>query len=147
MNPYKNTLQKVRALLKEDDKLTKAQCEMYQWQLLIKIPGDYTFTLGKGGVNTIFYTATSTERAICYPDEILTLLENLARSEVFVYLALDKNKNPLGYSIDEKLAKQIKGARYLASVNFKGKRTPVAKKISDLYGKSTWQQVKSKKAN
>jgi hypothetical protein len=141
MNPYKNTLQKVKALLKEDDNLTKEQCELFQWQLLVKIPGDYTFTLGKGGVNTIFYTASSEERVVCYPDEILTILENLSKSNYFTYAALDKKKQVLGHSIYVKSAKRIKGAVYIASVNFKGKKVLRLRKDLDLFGKKVWQRI------
>ncbi len=143
MNPYKNLLFKVRALLKEDDTLTKAQCEMFQWQLLAKI-GDYTFTVGKGSVNTIFYTASSTQRAVCYPDEILTQLEALSkRRQIFVYVALDKQKEVLGYSSDLILAKGFKGAKYLSGVTFKGNRIPLEKKILNVFDKWDWQPVRT----
>ena len=141
LNPYKNTLTKVKALLKEDDQLTKEQCELFQWQLLVKIPGDFSFNVGKGGVNTIFYTASSEERAICYPEEMVTLLEKLAAGEVFCYQAYDKNKAPVGYSIDIASAKKFKGAKFVAAINFKGKRKMLEKKVVDLFGKKTWQKV------
>jgi hypothetical protein len=140
MNPYKNILQKVKALLKEDDQLTAAQCELFQWQQLVKIPGDYVFNVGKGGVNTIFYSASSEDRAVCYPDEILTLLEKLAKGKVFAYAALDKSKNILGYSVNDKVAKKFKGARYLATISFSGELTTVQRKIVGLDGKKSWQK-------
>jgi len=139
MNPYKNILNKVKLLLKEDDQLTKVQCECHQWQLLIKIPGDYTFTVGKGGVNTIFYSLSSAERAVCYPDEILTILEGLAKSKSFGYLALDKSKSPIGYSIDSKVATKFKGARTVAAIDFTGKHKVVLRRTTDLHGKKLWQ--------
>lgn len=141
MNPYNNTLQKVRGLLKRDDQLTKSQCELFQWQLLVKVPGDYTFTVGKGGVNTIFYSLSSEERAVCYPEDILTLLEGLSRRNVFVYLALGKDKAELGYSIDLEKAKLIKNARRIVAVNFKGKKTLVEKRVPGLFGKKSWQST------
>lgn len=145
MNPYKNTLQKVKVLLKEDDNLTKNQCEQCQWQLLVKVPGDYSFTVGKGGVNTIFYSESSVSRSICYPDEMVSLLEKLSKGKVFVYVALDKKKKSLGYSISRKVAKKFKGACFIASVDFKGKTTLREQKEVDLYGKKSWQPVNRNK--
>ena len=145
MNPYKNMLQKVKVLLKEDDNLTKTQCEQHQWQLLVKVPGDYSFTVGKGGVNTIFYTSASDDRAVCYPDEMLVILERLAKGKTFVYLALDKKKRPLGYSIQRKTAKKFKRVAFLAAVDFKGKRVIKERKEVDLYGKKVWQLVNKSK--
>lgn len=145
MNVFKNLLKKVRALLKEDDQLTKAQCEQYQWQLLVKVGDDYTFTVGKGGVNTIFYSLSSEERVVCYPDEILTILEELANSKVFAYAACDKKKNVIGYSIDKNVAKKFKKSKYLTTVDFKGKKKIIAEKVADLYGKRAWHEIKYKK--
>lgn len=142
MNVYKNLLAKVKVLLKEDDQLTKVQCEMMQWQLLVKIKGDFSFNVGKGGVNTIFYSSTSTERAVCYPDEMLTILEDMAKGEVFAYIALNRKKEQIGYSINRNLAKKIKGAAYLAEVNYNGKRSMLEHKVADLYGKRTWQPTR-----
>lgn len=138
MNPYSNLLKKVKALLKEDDNLTKSQCEMFQWQQLIKI-GEFTFTVGKGGVNTIFYSKSSDERDVCYPEEIINLLDTLAKGKVFVYVALNKSKEVLGYSVMEDQAKNFKGAKYLAAVSFTGKQTVVKRKIVGLDGNKTWQ--------
>lgn len=141
MNPYKNILLKVRALLKADDDLTTAQCQLFQWQLMAKV-GDYTFTVGKGGINTIFYTASSASRAVCYPDEILTILEELARRpNVFVYAAFNKQKELLGYSIDKTLAKEFKGATSLRAVTFKAKHRTLEKRLRSVFGKVDWQVV------
>lgn len=144
MNPYKNLLLKVRALLKEDDHLTKEQCEVHQWQLLAKLH-DYTFIVGKGGVNTIFFSASSEERSVCYPDEILDLLKKLSEGEVLAYVALDKKKEQLGYSVLLDQARAIKRARFLGVVNFKGKMTIIESKAADLHGKKTWYALTKKK--
>lgn len=139
MNPYKNTLQKVKALLKEDDHLTTGQCEVYQWQLLLKVL-DFTFFVGKGGINTIFYSLSSTERATCYPDELLTMLEKMAKSDVFVYVALNKKKKMLDYSVDRSFVENIKDAAFIATVSHKGKKKIVLRKTKDLLGKTSWQE-------
>lgn len=141
MNPYKNLLAKIKALLKEDDQLTKGQCEQFQWQLLVKIPGDYTFTVGKGGVNTIFYTASNTNREVCYPEDIIIILERLARNEVFTYAAFDRYKERIGYSIDIDTAKEMPLAMYIAAINFNGKRKIVERKMKNLVGKRVWQKL------
>ncbi len=142
MNQYVNTLQKIKALLKEDDKLTTAQCECYQWQILVKVPGhDATFVVGKGGVNTIFYSASSTDRKVCYPEDILELLEKLSKSKVFVYLALDKKKNEIGYSVSLKRARKMEGARYIKALYLNGKQSLIQKKAPDLFGKAQWEEI------
>lgn len=143
MHPYKNLLSKVRALLKEDDNLTKGQCESMQWQLLVKI-ADYSFFVGKGGVNTIFYSASDKDREVCYPEDILTLLERLCKTQTFVYAVADKHNKLLGYSIDIERAKNIDGAVKLAAVDFRGKRKVIANKVADVFGKITWKEKGSK---
>jgi len=139
LNTFKNTIQKIRSLLKEDDNLTKEQCEMFQWQLLVKVQ-DYSFSVGKGGVNTIFYSASSLDRRVCYPDEILELLDSLAKSDVFVYVATANNEE-LGYSVLLESAKAIPGAKSVVAVSHLGKRKRVAKKVKNMYGKRVWQST------
>lgn len=141
MNVYKNLLNKVKLLLKEDDNLTKTQSEQHQWQLLVKVE-DRTFNVGKGGVNTIFYSSTSKDRAVCYPDEIVSLLETLSSRKVFMYLALDRRKKELGYAIDREGAKTFENAVYIAAVNFKNARRIEEQKIADLTGKEVWKPVR-----
>jgi len=142
MNLYKNTLQKVRHLLKEDDNLTKEQCNKFQWQLLIKLDDTpYTFLVGKGGVITIFYSASSLERSVCYPEEILELLEKLSKTDVFIYSALDKNKKEIGFSYSKSLAKKLPKTKYVYSVDFKGKRKLILKKSTDLFGNKVWEKI------
>lgn len=142
MNVYKNLLFKIRALLKEDDNLTKEQSELFQWQLLVKIE-EYTFSVGKGGVNTIFYSASSTAREVCYPDEMLAKLENLSkRPKVFVYVAYSKKKELLVYSEDREVAKAAPGAHYLRAILFSGKSVPVEKRASGLFDGEGWIVVR-----
>lgn len=142
MNTYQNTINKVKLLLKEDDQLTKEQCEMYQWQLLAKVPGtDYTFVVGKGGVNTMFYSASSAERATCYPEDMLEILNELAKSKTFVYVALDKRKEEVGFSAFIDKAKKMDGAKYIVAVSFSGKKKTVMKKQKDLFGKKQWEEL------
>ena len=143
MNAYKNLLNKVKVLLKEDDNLTKEQCEAFQWQLLIKSPKGRTFTVGKGGVNTIFYSASSTERGVCYPDEILEILEPLTRSKVYMYLAMDKKKKELGYSYDPYIAKKFEGAHYVVACSFKDRKEIVLRKAKGLFD-DEWLTINEK---
>lgn len=141
LNPFKNTLAKVRVLLKEDDTLTKDQCSQFQWQLLSKVPGcDFNFTLGKGGINTIFYSASSKDRVVCYPDEALDLLTALCKRDVFCYEAYDKKKNLLAFFLQEEDALKCEGARYVKAVSFRGKSTLLWKKERNLFDKVLWQK-------
>lgn len=146
LNPYRNLLQKVKAALKEDDNLTPNQCEIFQWQFLAKI-GEHTFTVGKGGINTIFFSLASNQREVCYPEDILTRLENLSRGDIFCYRVLDRKKNLLCYTVDKAFAKEVEGAAFVETVDFRGRKTPLAKKTDDLFGKKTWKLVGRSAAN
>lgn len=141
MNPFKNTLAKVRVLLKEDDALTKDQCAQFQWQLLAKVPDcNFAFTIGKGGINTIFYMAATNDRVVCYPDEALEVLQELCKRNVFCYTVYAKDKSQIGHALFEDAAKNLEGARYIKSISFSGKATLVWKKEKNLFGKNVWVQ-------
>lgn len=140
MNPYKNLYEKVKALLKIDDNLTKAEAEQQQWQLLVKV-ADFTFYVGKGGVTTMFFSQSSTSRATCYPEEMLPILKELSESKVFVYVAYDRKKKPVGYSYSIEIAQSLKGAKTIKAVNFKGKKKKVAIKEKDLHDNVVWQKI------
>lgn len=140
MNAYKNLYEKVKALLKIDDNLTTKEAETHQWQLLIKV-GEYTFSIGKGGITTMFFSQSDSARVTCYPEDMVAILKDLVDRKIFVYEALSKKKKPIGYSYDLKIAQSIKGAYYVKSVNFKGKKKTVSRKEKDLYNKSVWQKV------
>ncbi len=140
LNVYKNCAYKLRALLSSDSALKASECDQMQWQLLYKVPNcEWNFVIGKGGVNTIFYSNSSLERNVCYPEDAKELLANLSKTEVFCYKALDKKKIVLGYFLLEKEALNCKNARYVASVSFKGKTTTLWKKQKDLFGKKQWE--------
>lgn len=125
--------------MKTDDNLTKEQAALYQWQLLVKV-GDYTVYVGKGGITTMFYSQTSVDRAVCYPEEMLKILQKLSTSKVFVYEARDKKKKPLGYTVDLDIARNIENAKYIYAINFKGKAKRIERKSTDLFDKSVWQE-------
>lgn len=144
LNPFLNLQTKVKALLKVDDTLTKDQCEMFQWQLLAKVPGcDFSFIIGKGGVNTIFFTPASGKRDVVYPDEALELLASLCKQKVFCYAVYDKRKEVVGYFLNEADAKGADGAKYVRSVSFSGKSSLIWKREKNLFGKMEWVAKKA----
>lgn len=140
LNPYANLVVKMRHLLKVDDPLTKDQCAMFQWQLLAKVPDcDFSFIVGKGGVNTIFYLSASDKRVVCYPDEALEILQNLSKRSVFCYAAYSKDKSHLGFFLYEEDALNCESARYVRSISHKGKATLIWKKRKNLFDKIVWE--------
>ena len=69
-------------------KLSADQRKTNEWQLLTKVNG-HPIIVGKGGVNTIFYKFGDRERRVCYPDQILDRLQELAAQRCDGYLVVD----------------------------------------------------------
>lgn len=81
---YRALLAKVKALLSVESTHDKELRAAQQWQLFAKIDG-VQFIVGKGGVNTMFYSVGNNERVLCYPDELITFLESLCRTKYSLY--------------------------------------------------------------
>lgn len=72
---FKAMRHKVFTLLKTESKLSLLERKNQQWQLLFQIKGYGSYVLGKGGINTMFYTIDDGERKLCYPDDLLALID------------------------------------------------------------------------
>lgn len=81
---YRSMLSKVKALLKVEAGHNATERSAQQWQLLFDVDG-VQFIIGKGGVNTMFYTVGTADRVLCYPDELIEFLERLIRSKYASY--------------------------------------------------------------
>ena len=81
---YRSMLAKVKALLKVESSHNAKEREAQQWQLFFNIDG-IQFIIGKGGVNTTFYTVGKGERKLCYPDELIKFLEELVKKKYSSY--------------------------------------------------------------
>lgn len=110
-NPIGHLRSKVRALFTLEDKLPNEEKAKHQWQLLTQVSG-LNLLVGKGGVNTAFYVIGDNERKICYPDELLAMLDNMARAKFAVYKVMRTREDIAGvYSTlkEAKASKPIKG--------------------------------------
>lgn len=85
---YRSMLSKVRALLKIELPHNAEDRKLQQWQLLFTIDG-IQYVVGKGGVNTMFYQIGIANRKLCYPEELLQLLESFTRRKVSSYAICD----------------------------------------------------------
>lgn len=140
MNIYKNCLEKLRVLLVTDTTTSAEDCKVIQWQLLYQHPKfpDWKFVLGKGGVNTIFFSSSNATRKVCYPDEAKEMLQSLSKRDAMCYSAFDGNGDTLGIFLFEDDAKSCKGARKVKRVAHNGKTKTLWKKEKDLFGKRDW---------
>lgn len=92
-NPYRHLLSKVTALLKLEARMSPEERADNQWQLLVKFCGTQV-TVGKGGVNTIFYVlGAKGQRKLCYPDDILEKLSTLSQQKYWRYEVKDSEGN------------------------------------------------------
>jgi hypothetical protein len=78
-------LSKVRYLLKVESDHDADTRKQQQWQLLFTVDEGVQYVIGKGGVNTMFYQIGTNERVLCYPEELLTMLEKLAVAKYTSY--------------------------------------------------------------
>ena len=145
MNYYSNLLVKVKGDLKADDQLTKEQSTVFQWNHLLSVPGvDYHFVIGKGGVNTIYLLldslGTEDSRKVCYAEDAIEILVKLSKLKHYCYVALDKKKDPVGFSVHKNRLKTVEKASYICTVSFSGKiSSPILKAQKALIGNEiTW---------
>jgi hypothetical protein len=141
---YRAMLSKVKALLKVESPHSKDERSAQQWQLLFQIDGTQ-FIVGKGGVNTTFYTVGDGERKLCYPDELLEFLESLVRKATPVFAIYSKTGKKLKSGIlseNDALNEDATVGCYIVGMsNGKKKRLYVRKRgLFDV----VWQPFKSK---
>ena len=87
---YRAMLAKVKALLRIETAHNKEERSAQQWQLFFEIDG-IQFIVGKGGVNTMFYSVGKGDRVLCYPEELLTFLEELVHKKYSSYAICDSS--------------------------------------------------------
>lgn len=93
-NPYRHCAVKVRALFQSEARMSPEERRQNQWTLLIKF-GTTQIVVGKGDVNTVFYTlGADGERKICYPDSLLENLTALGNQSHWYY-ELERPNRPL----------------------------------------------------
>ena len=87
MNPYRHLYSKCRHLFIAEEKLSLEERKQNEWLLTFKIADKFRVLIGKGGANTVFYQFGDGKRKVCYPEEMLDLLENLAKKKFLFFEA------------------------------------------------------------
>lgn len=90
---FKVMKQKVFQLLQAESKLTTQERSCNQWQLLFQIKGCGDIIVGKGGVNTMFYTVNNSERKLLLPEAMLDKIDQwIIKTEVTTYTVVNKKR-------------------------------------------------------
>lgn len=87
-------LAKVKALIRVEIEHTAKDRALQQWQLLFTID-DVQYIVGKGGVNTMFYQIGKAERVLCFPDELIAMIESYLKMEYTSYSIYSPEKEKL----------------------------------------------------
>ncbi len=133
---------KVNSLLMAEAKLSKAERECQQWQLLFQIKGLGQVIVGKGGVNTTFYTIGKAERVLCLPQDLLNKIDTLiAMSSAVTYSIVSSEGKTIkrGLSKPEAQAYDAPKGSFICEVK-DGKRKKTHKRGKGLTGLS-WKPL------
>jgi hypothetical protein len=133
---------KVVALLRIESKMGLAERGAQQWQLLVQLNGDECYVVGKGGVNTMFYTVNGGERKLCYPDEMLALIDCWVAASMVPAYAVTNLKG----GIAKRCTSRKSALEFRAKLGYHivkivgGKQTRIYVRRASLFGKS-WEPV------
>lgn len=122
MNPYKSLHSKVRHLINAESKLAPDERKTHEWLLTITVDG-FRILVGKGGVNTIFYSFGKGDKKFCYPDEMLEKLEFLANRKFWFYKVGDARVMTESAALKRPPKGLIVGVNETNSVLYKAKPT------------------------
>jgi len=78
MNPYRWLATNARALLRNELPLNAEERNTTQWLMTVDVL-DRKFMIGRGGANTCFWQVGDSQRHIGYPNDLLTMLDTLAK--------------------------------------------------------------------
>ncbi len=134
--------QKIVALIKIEAKMCMAERKSQQWQLLFQI-GSVQYVIGKGGANTMFYTVGSDERKLCYPNDMLALIDTWITTHNSVVYAIQNLENKIVKRFDsqsEALAFRAKAGYHLIRIA-DGTKTKLFIRSEGLFNK-TWKPLR-----
>jgi hypothetical protein len=97
---------KVKGLLTVEASMSKEDRQAQQWQLLFTIDNTQ-YLVGKGGINTMFYTVGSGKRKLCLPHEMLSLLDAWANTKTEWAIAAPDGTLKVRMIADEKAALKL----------------------------------------
>lgn len=139
---FTNTLKKVNALLKVDSNNEHDLSKNLQWQILVQCnEHPWKFIVGKGGINTIFYTHSSEARKVVYPADIKKIMKQLAKRKDYCYEAYTKDNTALGTYLFLEDAKAVKHAKKIIIIHLDGTKTQIKLK-KDIYKNKEWRTEK-----
>lgn len=99
---FKSMRAKVVGLLRVEAKMSIKERENQQWQLLYQIKGFGDYIVGKGGANTMFWIKDNGERSLCYPNDMIQLIDKwVAESEAVLYHIVVDKKSIASYPTPE----------------------------------------------
>ncbi len=144
MNQLAHLRAKARALFSLEERLSQKDKATQQWQLLTQV-GGVNIIVGKGGINTAFYVVHDRERRVCFPDELLVYLSDLASRRYVFYALMPNPKTILALKDTEVEALKItpKPGAYIVGLTSDGKRRPLFECSTSLVGPS-WRPARVK---
>lgn len=143
MSLFKVMRQKVVGLLKVEAKLSIKERECQQWQLLFDVKGWGSYVVGKAGANTMFWSKDGSERALCYPNDMVELIDKWieASSKPQYAIVVDKKRVATVATAAEALKYKAPVGAYIFKID-SGTKTKVYKRTQSLMGK-TWKPLKN----
>ena len=133
---------KVLTLIKAEAKMNQKERGCQQWQLFFQIKGFGDYLVGKGGINTMFYTVNGGERVLCYPNDMLELIAKWAQeASVTRFVILNPEGKEVRTYPKLEEAKEFKAkAGYFIAKIAEGKRTKLFVRKAGLVNK-TWKAI------
>lgn len=134
---------KTLALLKAEAKMSQAERQCQQWQLLFQI-GKSNYIIGKGGVNTTFWSKDGSERVLLLPQDMLNQIDVwISGVGEKLFSVVDRDGEVIQRkltSVEQALSVKAK-AGALIYQHQDGKKRKIFKRVQGLMGRE-WQAIK-----
>ena len=129
----------LRAQLRLEATLDPADLPATMWQAMVEFSGT-SVTIGRGGVNTCFYTFGKGERKVDYPAKLISLLDRLAKQPYPFYHIVDSETKALYrlFSLERAKAVAPKYGWKIVGVDADSSKHPAFMGRRDLQGEYTW---------
>lgn len=139
----KSMRQKIVTLLKIEGRMSLAERECQQWQLLFQI-GKRSYVIGKGGANTMFHIVNDGERELLLPHDMIALIDTwIAASGKPYFAILDPDGKVVKRDLEDKeaaLKYKTKPGYFVARIA-DGKKQRLYVRQGGIMG-STWKAYK-----
>lgn len=134
---------KALALLKAEAKMSQSERQCQQWQLLFQI-GKSNYVIGKGGINTTFWSKDDSERVLLLPQDLLNQIDVwIDASDKKRYSVVKSSGDVVERDLtDIGQAKSVKaGEGAYIYQHQDGKKRKIFKRVQGLMGKE-WRAIK-----